>query len=688
MNREQAKEIIKRDVSCTDYLEQSKNNMYCCPICHSGHGNNGTGAVKYYPATNTWHCHACNEGGDVIDAYRAANGCDYNEAISFLAARAGITIDSRPTAADDFKTDRTERPQSDEKLKKDRQDGEQIKDAQRANFAAYYEQCRGRRSDPAAIAYLQARGISEQTASSFGIGYDPAADPANAPGAMGDEYRAHPAPRLIIPCSKSHYVARSIDPNTPKEYKAMNPNTQRGGGKVALFNAAAIYSGADVVFITEGIFDALSFLEAGAAAVALNSKGNGKLLLQLLQERPADAAFIICHDNDDDPKTAADTMKRAKELNTGLRRMNYNSIVYNVAGLEHDANDALTADRAAFEKRIAAAIEELNRDDLTDFLEKIQTEAYKPYRTGLNFFDNLLQGGIIQQSLLLLMAAPGTGKTTLIQQLAETMAEQQKPILYFNFEMSKEQMLAKAISAKLYRNGGSKTARGILQGYNWTDDDRAAILRVTDEYRRNNYPYIKYNPEGTSSELTELLSYLKATGEAAKAAGRPAPAAVIDYLHLITSRDGLDTAELIKQAVTGLKQYAVDYNTFVIGIIASNRASNAKGRLTMESGRDSSNLEYTGDYILSLNYEAIDSGRIKASDVDKIAELQQQTKRLMILRVLKSRFSQPGMNTKIMFNAAYNIFYGTCDDFIPPEGFITDDGLPAWDDDSDVIATI
>ena len=96
MNREQVKELIKERIPCTDYLEKSKNNMYCCPKCGSGHGANGTGAVKYYPETNTWYCHACDRGGDTIDAYRAQTGEEYNAALSFLAAEIGETIDNRP----------------------------------------------------------------------------------------------------------------------------------------------------------------------------------------------------------------------------------------------------------------------------------------------------------------------------------------------------------------------------------------------------------------------------------------------------------------------------------------------------------------------------------------------------------------------------------------------------------------
>lgn len=659
MDRETAREYIKQNISCTDYLLKAPNYSqhnetgYCCPLCGSGthRGNKSDGAVQFYRDTNTWHCHICKKGGDVIDLYMNKTGADYNTALTELAARAGVTIDKN-----------AERPQSDYKRADDRQPQKYEKDAHRgeqgpaADYTAYYQACRAMLHDPAAVTYLQARGISTETAERCGIGFDPAADPAAAPGATTDAGKQHPTPRIIAPCTKDFYIARATDPHTAGRFKAINPK----GSSAQLFNAAAIYNN-DVVFITEGLFDALSFIEAGAAAIALNSKGNGKLLLKLLQERPAHTSFIICPDNDDDTTTAADTMRQANELNDALQAMDVKSIVYNVAGIYHDANDALQNDRPNFERALQAAVEELRRDDLTDFLEKIQTEAYKPYKTGLQFFDDLLGGGIIQQSLLLLLAAPGTGKTTLVQQIAETMAKARKPFLYLNFEMSKEQMIAKAISAELKRHGKNMSATDVLQGYSWTEQENKAITKAIQEYRAESYPYIKYKSVAdVGSDIDGLLAYLMAVGEKAKASGQPAPAVAVDYLHLITGSGKQDAQELIKQTVTGLKEYAVQYDTFVIGIVAINRSSMKGGKVTPHSGRDSSNIEYTADYQVSLNYTAIDigvaAGGVDPEDVQAVADLQALKRRPMILRVLKNRFGQPGKYAHVLFDAEHNLF--------------------------------
>lgn len=671
MDREQAKDQIKAGIMCTDYLQPARNhsgnNGYICPLCNSGaHGANSTGAVKYYPTTNTWYCFSCHRGGDVIDLYKAQNSCDYNEALANLAAVIGTTIDSH---AQGQKTS----PQGDVDSKGNMQNPAAEKDAENAkqspaDYSAYYAICRDRLDDTAALSYLRARGISKGTAAACGIGFDPEADPAGTPGAIRGEYKAHPTPRIIVPCTSDFYIARSIDPNTPEQYKAPNPK----GSSTKLFNAAALYEGKPAVFVTEGIFDALAFIETGQAAIATNGKGNGKLLLHELQKCPAETAFIICHDNDDNPDTAADTMKRADELNNALRIAGYKSIVYNVAGDQHDANDALVNDTMAFIQNIDKARQELqheiNRDDLTDFFDKIQTEAYKPKATGISFIDRLLYGGIIPQTLILLMATPGAGKTTLCQQIAEKLAEQGQPVIYYNFEMSTEEMLAKAISSKYYRgNGGDMSMLDVLQGYKWTDTERAGISKTVDEYRRDNYPNIKYNPDSVSANLDDLLQYLNRKGAEAQAAGTPAPAAFIDYIHLLTTDDKAEDAELIKRAVTGLKQYAIRYNTFVVGIIAANRESAKNGRLTLESGRDSSNLEYTADIELSLTYTEIDSGKVDPQHPDEVEQLKLQNPRAMTIRTLKTRGIPARPAAKVMYDTRHNIFYDTVDDFVPAD---------------------
>ena len=56
IDREAAKDRVRREVKCTDYLQKSQGGMFNCPFCGSGTKEHKTGAVKYYPETNTICC--------------------------------------------------------------------------------------------------------------------------------------------------------------------------------------------------------------------------------------------------------------------------------------------------------------------------------------------------------------------------------------------------------------------------------------------------------------------------------------------------------------------------------------------------------------------------------------------------------------------------------------------------------
>lgn len=82
-----------------DYIKEitakSKGkNQYICPFCGSGTGSNETGAFTYYPETNTYHCFACGEHGDIFDLYAHQNNfdlhSDFAKIIDELSKKYGI----------------------------------------------------------------------------------------------------------------------------------------------------------------------------------------------------------------------------------------------------------------------------------------------------------------------------------------------------------------------------------------------------------------------------------------------------------------------------------------------------------------------------------------------------------------------------------------------------------------------
>lgn len=153
---------------------------------------------QYYPTTNTICCFgACEKKSyDIFDVYANKYGADYNTALQMLAGEIGIEIDPyRPEGAADQREAMpgkpVQAPQSDFKQQDDKntmrqqeapERGAQERTEGKADYTEYYKVCRERINSPEAASYLSARGISVNTAAAYWIGFDPQADPANAPG--------------------------------------------------------------------------------------------------------------------------------------------------------------------------------------------------------------------------------------------------------------------------------------------------------------------------------------------------------------------------------------------------------------------------------------------------------------------------------------------------------------------------
>lgn len=754
---------IKKIVPATNYLQKAKKGGYICPFCGSGSGPNGTGA-QYYKDTNLLCCFAgCDRKTyDVIDIWGKVYNVDYKTAVSDLAELANIPL---PGSENSLKTAQNTPARTAEAPIKKEPETAQIKP--KTDYSAYFKECADRLSDPAALAYLSSRGISQDTAKRFNLGFDPEADPAKRPGAAQGEYKPHPAPRLIVPMGKYSFTGRRTDGG--EDFK----KTIAKDGHTGLTVPENFRNSTGVIFITEGAFDALAIMEAvpETRAISLNSTNNAELLIKSISADKT--AFlndymgeywpvIVCLDNDNAGRQAQHF------LLSELKALGLPCVGTNLEATEgEDPNDILTKyGKEEMRKRVFEAIESIKNAGILDdfgeidvnkvlplepegedeqeaaaysslsdmvqvapgvyvdpleeieennriyekmleedpefraeeerelketaeyfanlgkkteapaadpednppqpkkaklqaFYEKIQTEAYKPQETGLAFFDDLIGGGIMQQSIMLLLAAPSVGKTTLCQQIAEEMAERKRKVIYLCFEMSEEQMLAKAISYRLARRGIRTTAEEVLQGYKWTPERREIVEGEISRYEESASNYITYyngaRDDVKETDLEALQIYLTKTGEAAKQTGENGPAIILDYLQLLTGPADNET-QIVKAAMQIIKDYVTTYNSFAICVVAVNRGAMIEGRITLNSGRDSSNIEYGGDYLLSLQYYDIDQGRVKPTDPEAVSNLMLEPWRRMILRVLKHRLGTPGKSANLYFRAAYNFF--------------------------------
>lgn len=654
MDREQARQEIRSRISCKDYLTKSKSGLYCCPYCGSGTGKNGTGALTLYN-TNTWTCHACKKSGDVIDLYQQQTGADYNTALSLLADEIGITIDPyRPAAAADFapapKNNRTERPQSDfngaGNIKplddaKSPQRGAETPTEGNIDFTAYYQECRERLTDPAAAAYLQSRGISLETAAAYWIGYDPAADPAQS---------NHPCPRLIIPTSKAHYIGRRIDGQ--KDFAKLNPK----GSTPAIFNGKALYAQeVQEIFVTEGAFDALSILEAGYTAIALNSAANADALIKQLEQRRTAATLILCLDNDERGQKATAT------LNAGLQRLNIAHITANICAGYKDPNEALTGNKEAF----IEAIEQAQRrtaakpDNTQYYIDALMTGEIERFKddkkTGFSNLDK--EAGGLYAGLYVLAAISSLGKTSFALQLADQLAAGGHDVIFFSLEQSRLELVSKSLARRTAQKSldNAVTSLSIRKGYL-----PQQVLQAAMEYKAAVADRISIIEGNFSCNVSFIGDYVRQYIQR----NNTRPIIFIDYLQILQPAEDTrrqSTKETIDSTVTELKRLSRELDLTVIVISSVNRA-NYLTPIDFESLKESGSIEFSCDVLWGLQLQCLNSAEFEKA-ANKIKEQREivkkakaATPRKIELSCLKNRYGIANYSCYFNYYPANDLF--------------------------------
>lgn len=474
-----------------------------------------------------------------------------------------------------------------------------------ADYTAYYQECRQRLNDPAAAAYLQSRGISMETAAAYWLGFDPQADPAKS---------NHPCPRLIIPTSKAHYVGRRID--GVKEYDKLNPK----GSTPAIFNARVLYS-QDVqeVFVTEGVFDALSIIECGGAAVALNSTSNADKFIEQLETRPTKSVMILCLDNDDAGKKAAPIIK------DGLTRLNISYITADIAGRFKDPNEALTGDREAFIKAIrdAEAQAAAKPDNITAYIDNLmygdieRLKAAADRKTGFKTLDE--KSGGLYPGLYVVAATSSLGKTTFALQIADNLAAAGHEVLFFSMEQSRLELVTKSFTRILAQeHNADVNSLALRKGY-YSDKLKQAAA-IYKEKVGDRLSIIEGNFNCNISFIGDYVRrYIRRNNSR--------PVVFIDYLQILQPADDARTMSLketVDNTVTELKRISREHDLTVFVVSSVNRA-NYMTPIDFEALKESGGIEYTADVIWGLQLECLNDPLFDTAN--KIKEKRQLIRR-------------------------------------------------------------
>lgn len=621
-----AKEEIKRCVSCQPYLSKARHGGYICPFCGSGTGKEGTGALKYYEKTNTWVCHSdkCKQPngnhrtGDVIDLHQQITGADYQTALIELGRKCGVDY---AALVNDWQSKGGHHKAMENNAK---------------DCTAYYAECRKRL--PLAMTYLKSRGISMETATSYGLGFDPKSDPAGS---------GHPCPRLIIPTSNTHYVARRTDGG--EQYKKMNPT----GSKPAIFNQSVITADADQIFVCEGAFDALSIIEAGAEAIATNSTANTDKLIELLEKQRTKAAFILCFDNDDAGRRATETLRN------GLTRLNIRYVVADVCNGYKDPNEALVKDKASFLEAIERAKLQVTAkpDNTSLYIDEFMFADLDKFKanikTGFSELDQ--QTGGLYPGLYVVAAISSLGKTTLCLQMAEQIAANGHDVVFFSLEQSRFELVSKGIARRTAMADPKSAVNSleIRKGYLPKNVLEAAELYKVELADRFSIVEGNFN-----CNIGYIADYVRQY----IAENKTRPVIFVDYLQILqpTEDNHQSSKETVDKAITELKRLSRECNVPIVAISSVNRA-NYLTPVDFESLKESGAIEYTADVIYGLQLQCLNrptfQGKENLTEKRKIIkQAKAASPRKIELVCLKNRYGISSFSCFFDYFPAYDLF--------------------------------
>lgn len=668
MDRDTAREELKGYLteyvqSITSASRKAGRGMYTCPICGSGTGKSKTGAFSIAPDGTSWKCFACQQGGDIFDLIgKVENLTDHTAQLERASALFGVPVDSYSSTGSEYQKQAKSGQYTHKRMQSTASTHTHI--AEKVDYTSFFLQAH---DNITATDYPQQRGLSMETINRFKLGYIAEWRHPKTPNAPT-------TPRLIIPTGRHSYLARDTRADIPE---GQEQYSKRKVGSVQIFNRRALKDAACPVFIVEGELDALSIIEAGGEAVALGSISMVRAFLEeVKQNRPAQP-LIIALDNEDKPQV----QDAERKLTEGLQQAGIFSYRCNPAGVWKDANEALQHDPEGLRAAVAQAVAEVQAErdrEAQEAREKyLQTSAAhhlqefqngikasvdtRAISTGFFYLDRALgdtysTSSGLYEGLYIVGAISSLGKTTLIMQIADQIAQAGQDVLIFSLEMARSELMAKSISRHTCQlaaergidTAAAKTARGITSGDRYATYSPLELGLIKDAMAAySSYAGHVFILEGVGDIGAEQIR--KAVEEHIHHTGA-APVVIVDYLQILAPADPRMTdKQNTDKAVMELKRISRDYKKPVIAISSLNRQSYSK-KISMEAFKESGAIEYSSDVLIGLQLKGVGTPNF---DVDAA---KAKNPREIELVILKNRNGQTGKTVTYNFYPMFNYY--------------------------------
>lgn len=287
-----------------------------------------------------------------------------------------------------------------------------------------------------------------------------------------------------------------------------------------------------------------------------------------------------------------------------------------------------------------------------------KSKGLKKIATGFSELDEILGGGIPYNSLTVLGALPGLGKSTFMFQVAEHMAKQGVKVLIFSMEMTATQIMAKSISRETFIQGFMDESKAVKanefmseKGIEAIDDDKwKTVYKAKKNIAEISKNIFISEWDSTKGNIGKIVKTGQAFCEDSENKNDK-KIIMIDYLQILSpeTQQITDTRQT-NDVLDGIKSLLKYAPVFLISSL--NRESYDKGA-NMASFKNSGNIEYTADVLLAIEFTAQNDDK---KNTNFIEEQKAKNPREVCISVLKQRYGKTGVKINFDYYASNDFF--------------------------------
>lgn len=620
-------EYIKEDLRIEPKkVNENTYRINPCPVC--GHNDHFT----IYTDTNSYSSFSdCCRGGSILKYMQEVEKLELNKAVKKLYEITGYTYD------EDYLYVNVEYENKDEFLAN-----------QKREFIlnGIYNQTPEQKEE--VYRYMASRGISKETVDKYKLFLSCTVYEDKALGTEGTI-------RVVIPVISANgemysYVARAVSEDF------MGIKTLNNAGKQTALNIDYIKQPVNLlesktIYICEGWADTLSIEDAGKKSIALHSSSNVNRFLNELKENIDTArnyTYILCFDND---KAGMEATKIA------IDEMDYLGVKHlqiNIPQEYNDMNEWYKKEPDNFKMGLDPFASDNMENYITNQFDN-DIEYYslmENLETGFKGLDEKL-GGL--SGVIVIGGGSSIGKTTLVNQICDNIAQRGIKVIYFSLEQGKFELVSKSISREEAIEGGiinAESSSEIMNDLGQVGRKQKLREKAISKYKEyaKNISIIEGN---SNTNINSIKSYI----EAYMSVNNYYTVVIIDYLQMLQSANPNDSdKKQIDTIMITLRQICRDYKIPIIVLSSFNR-ENYTNIADFKSFKESGSIEYSADIVLGLQLEVVH--HLDGNDNNKreiLNNAKSDSTREVELVCLKNRNGVCGFNCLFNYYPKVNYF--------------------------------